>query len=614
MSMSSGTRSDHFEKVQFFFSSFSKPRLVVLVFLTLVQGLMEVFTVGILVPFIALISSPEKALVQPAIMRLHAWFGAPDLRIFITEFGVLIGLVALLKTFYSLSVRWLYYAFSFDAQNQLATRLFRAYLARDYAFFTGTETALLLRNILGITGSLVTGMLMPTLAILADGSVLAILFVLLIYANPVLTLLLGCGIGGALLASHLGLRKTLARMGEERTKVSGEAYRILSDALHGIKDVKILGKGSYFFSAFADISKRFSEIERKFATISAVPPLLNEVLGIFTVVAAVLYLVSRGEKIDTILPSVSFYLLAAYRLIPAASRISPSLHSIGFYGDAMEVIYRDLKAIPCSVDRRTPSSATSTPIPFTKSIRLSDITFQYPGARVPALQGVELVFRKNGSTALVGPSGSGKTTIADLLLGLYRPDAGTISVDDRPLADNDLEAWRSRIGYVPQSIFLTDRTLAENIAFGVPREKIDRLAVERAARAAQLEEVIVKLPHGLDTPIGERGVRLSGGQRQRIGIARALYHDPELIIMDEATSALDSMTENEIVNQISRISETKTLIIIAHRISTIRECDHIYLIDSGKVRGSGGYESLMKTSELFIRLATATPSASNGGA
>jgi ABC-type multidrug transport system fused ATPase/permease subunit len=594
-----------FRKIYFFFSSFPRAKIVLPVFLTVIQGLVEVFTVGVLVPFVALLSNPESSLKQAGISKIHEWLGHPELREFVVLFGLLIAGIAALKTVYVIFLRRYFFRLTFGIQDYFATRLFEAYLAKDYSFYTRSDSSILLRNVTAITGSLVTGLMMPALSVLADGIVFFLLIGALFYVNPFLTSLLALTLGALLLLSHHFLRSYLKRIGVERMEVSGEGFRLLSEAFQGFKELKVLGRERHFEERFSGISERLSEIEASFATINALPPLFNEFLGVLTVVGAVLILIWRGASIETIIPSVSFYLLAAYRLIPALGRISPALHSISFYSESMELIYEEIASLPPRSGEAAISGRMQEALELKSGIEVRSVDFSYEGgARV--LDRVTIDIPKNSSVALVGPSGAGKTTMVDLLLGLYLPEAGEIRVDGVPITVAHLESWRRNVGYVPQNIYLSDRTLAENVAFGLPRSEIDREAVAKAVRLAQLDEVVAALPQGVDTLIGERGIKLSGGQRQRIGIARALYRDPALIVFDEATSAMDNLTEAEIVAQIQNLGRVKTLVIIAHRLSTVRQCDRIYLMEKGKVSASGSYDELMRVSPLFARMNAAS--------
>jgi ABC-type multidrug transport system fused ATPase/permease subunit len=336
------------------------------------------------------------------------------------------------------------------------------------------------------------------------------------------------------------------------------------------------------------------------ALATALPRYIIEVFAYSGIVAVTLWLVLQGD-VAAAMPSLALYALAGNRLAPTFQQLFSAAVTIKYHTRAVESLEADLAVVrgqPQLVE-----SELDMPMAFTKEIRLTNLSFTYPSANRPALNNISLSIAQNQSIGLVGRTGSGKTTLADILLGLYPPSSGEIAVDGTPMTLQNERSWRKRVGYVPQHVFLTNASVAQNIALGVPEDQIDHVAVARAAEMAQAEEFIVQLPEQYDTVVGERGVKLSGGQRQRLGIARALYHNPDVLVFDEATSALDGMTEDAVMQAVQRLSSDRTMILIAHRLRTVQACDRIVMLDAGCVVADGPYDTLMSDSEPFKKLA-----------
>lgn len=318
----------------------------------------------------------------------------------------------------------------------------------------------------------------------------------------------------------------------------------------------------------------------KIGTLNLVPRSYLELLAVIGLAGLIILMVLQGRSLELLIPTIGIFMVAAFRMIPSVNRIMSSMQIIRFSKPAIDMLYEEFTMINTSTNSQVANDLCK--MPFNESIEIRDLTFRYSGADKNSIENVTLAIKKGESIGLVGPSGSGKSTMIDLVLGLLTPVSGTITIDGQNIQDN-LRGWQNQIGYVPQSIYLTDNTLRRNVAFGISNEKIDNEAVARVIKAAQLDEFVQSLPEGLETFVGERGVRLSGGQRQRIGIARALYHDPEVLVLDEATSALDSVTETGVMQAVSALKGSKTLILIAHRLTTLENCDRIYTLKHGKI-------------------------------
>lgn len=377
-----------------------------------------------------------------------------------------------------------------------------------------------------------------------------------------------------------------------------ERFKLATEALGGVKDIKILGVEKFFLSKFSKHSKAFSFFQSWNQVIGQVPRYIMEIIAFGGIVGFLLFAIYSKMSIQNLIPLVSFFALAGYRLIPALQGVFNAFTSLKFDSAILNKIHRDM------IDLKSGGSYflgenEIEHLPFKEKIELENIYFSYPGSSKETLKNVNLEIRKNSFVALIGATGSGKTTLVDLILGLLTPTKGKIKIDNVQIDENNLRNWQASLGYVPQQIYLTDDTIARNIAFGVPDEEIDMERIKKAAWMANIHDFIdEELSKGYDTVIGERGIRLSGGQRQRIGIARALYHDPDVLIFDEATSSLDNKTEKEVLEAINNVAKFKTMIVIAHRLTTVKNSDMVYKIEKGVIIGKGSYEQMIGENDL----------------
>ncbi|MDD2296718.1 MAG: ABC transporter ATP-binding protein, partial [Sphaerochaetaceae bacterium] len=483
--------------------------------------------------------------------------------------------------------------------HELSTRLLTVYISKPYAYFLNKNTSTLGKNLLAEVYQLTNNMLIPIFELVVNTMVILTLVIVLFMTDFVTTCVALAILGGSYAVINFRVKKRVKRGGLERLEANRGRYKITGEALSGIKTTKVFGRENYFIKQFSAYSKKFTQVETSVRTISEIPRYLLEALAFGGIILLVVFLtITRGGASDVI-PLVSLFAFAGYRLLPAMQKVFQAATSIYFNQAILDTLHQDLTE---DVTKR--DLEIGEPISFTNEIRLKDLSFSYPETSVTVLANINLTIRKNSTVGFVGTTGSGKTTLVDILLGLLVAQEGGLFVDDVPLTSQRQRAWQQIIGYVPQDIFLSDDTVARNIAFGLADEKIESEKVQAVAKIAALDTFITEeLAHGYETIIGERGLRLSGGQRQRIGLARALYENPAILVLDEATSSLDGVTETAVMKAINNASKDRTVIMIAHRLSTVRDCDVIYLMEKGSIVARGTFVELMETNATFKNMA-----------
>jgi ATP-binding cassette subfamily C protein len=464
-------------------------------------------------------------------------------------------------------------------QISLGCRLFRAYLNSPYTFFLQRNSAELIHNTNNEAFRVVGDIVVPGMRILMEALVLVAVLCLLVSLEPVVSLALVVLLGGACLIFLRVVRGRVAQLGLDEYRYKKHMIQWVNQGIGGIRDVKLLGRERYFADWFSRNAVGYVHAGQYRAIAIELPRLFLEAVTVLAISGIAVYLLWQHRALDAIVPILSLLAVAAMRLVPSTNRITAAIVSLRFGLPALDAIYSDIREL----EAHTAAPEHVTLVPFESSIEYQHVTFQYPGTTQPVLSDVNLRITRGAAVGLVGPSGSGKTTLVDILLGLLEPTMGCVLVDGRDTSTN-LPGWQRQIGYVPQAIYLLDDSVRRNIAFGLSDTDISDDRVWAAVDAAQLRELVDTLPQGLDTSIGEQGIRLSGGQRQRLGIARALYHDPAVLVMDEATSALDRDTETEVVRAIARLKGSRTIITIAHRTTTVKECDTIYELRDGELR------------------------------
>ncbi len=564
----------------------------------LLMGLIEMAGVASIVPFTAVAANPELIQENAFLMRLSAIFQPKNQNDFLFMLGVLMLAILTFGNAFSAMTNWLLLRFSNMQGHELSQKLLVKYLGKPYLFFLNRNSAELSKNMFSEVGRVIVGILSPLLQVVAKSVVVICLFVLLLIADPFLALSVVVVLGGAYGAVFFVVRRKVSGIGIRATELSGQRYQAASEAFGSIKEVKLLGRESTFIERYSKPSHELATHNATSQAISQLPRYLLETIAYGGVLLIMLYLLAVKGSLSSALPVVALYTFAGYRLMPALQQIFSGMAMIRYNESALELLYRDINEGEAQLISR--HEATDETMMFHQSVELRDVSFTYPESGRPVLENLNLEVSANNVVALVGSTGSGKTTILDILLGLIRPTAGGIYVDGHKVTDVDTRAWQNNLGYVPQSIYLTDDTIQNNIALGIDQSEIDHARVKTAAELACLHDFIEQeLPSGYHTVVGEFGVRLSGGQRQRIGIARALYRESKVLVLDEATSALDGITERAVMEGIAAAGSCKTVIIVAHRLQTIQHCDLIHVLDKGAVVASGTYEHLLRSCELF---------------
>jgi ABC-type multidrug transport system fused ATPase/permease subunit len=568
--------------------------------LLVLGAFLEAAGVGLLVPFIALVANPDPARLPVLARRLLEILGASDPARTAVTAGLALLAVNWTKNVYMAVLARIQFRFLYRAQSVLSCRLFARYMKESFAAHLQRHSSEALRTINTDVFAVFDYVLVPTFVLATEACVLAALTGVLLLAAPVQAVAAVAVLGAASVALYAKLRASLKGVAARQQDELGAMFRWVQQGLGAFKEAKVLGREEFFTDAYARHRSEYADcVERKHAALE-LPRLFVESLFVGGIVLAVVFTARRGGDLGAVLPTLALFTAASVRLMPAVNRVLSSATTIRANWSFVEALHGKL----AEMEPAAPPAKVVAAMPFSRDVELRGVSYSYPGGRGPALGGVTLRVGKGQSVALVGPSGAGKSTAVDLLMGLLSPAEGSLLVDGKDAA-GDLPSWRANLGVVPQPVFLYDDTIRRNVAFGLEDAEISEERVWAALRAAQLETVVRALPEGLETRLGEGGARLSGGQRQRVGIARALYRDPAVLLLDEAATGLDNETEAEVNRAVTALSGTRTLVIVAHRLDTVRRCDRVYLLKAGKVAAEGTYDELMSASEEFRALVAA---------
>lgn len=543
-----------------------KQFLGTLLIISIAVSIIEMIGVSAILPFITIAGDFSKIHTTPYIESIYRFFAFDSEIRFTVMIGVVLVFFYLLRAMLNLGYFYLLAKFSKGRYHLIAYRLFESYLGMSYHQFTAKNSAELSKSIINEAQNL-TALISGLLFVLSEIFVVIFIYAAMLYINWKMTLLITVILAFNAVLLILTVTKAIKKAGISREEHQKKFYEIIQSTLGNFKLMKLSSRSDAVLKQFHQASLGFAQANIKNETLIQVPRLFLEALGFSIVIFMVIYLIVKYQSdISGALPLISMFILSLYRLMPSANRILSGYNQIIFFKNSLDIIHNDLMY--------DTEDLSDDPIAFKHEIVLNNIVFSYSDDK-PLLQGINLTILKGEKLAIIGESGSGKSTLVDLIIGLYRPKSGEILIDGIKLDERTIHSWRRQVGYIPQSIYLFDGTVAENVAFG---RKIDPKRIRTVLQNANILEFFESSHEGINTHVGEGGIRLSGGQRQRIAIARALYNDPEILVLDEATSALDNDTEAKIMEEIYRISENKTLIVIAHRLSTIEKCDKFFTL------------------------------------
>ena len=567
------------QKIRMIFNRTQKIKFVVLFCMLFAGSVLELMGVSLILPFVQLVmdtDGTDNALFQ--------WFGrlvgAESQRELLIWLGLLLIAVYLIKNTYLLFAKYVQLRFVFNNRLELSGRLMRNYMKKPYPFHLEKNSSEILRSVTSDVNNLYE-LVMDVIDLVSNLLIIAMLAVYLLYTDVVITLVVAALLGLCSYFYFAIMRKRTVDYGKQNQIYNGKMIQAVNQALGGIKEIKVLARENYFVRAYEENGRYYASSLKKSQFYRNAPKYLIETVCVCGVLATILIKLQMGADVQELVPQLSVFAMAAFRLLPSVNQVNNLLNGILFLKPSIDRIYEDLQEAGAKKNERPPERDYRR-LPAADAVRFEHVTFRYPGTEKEILSDLSVELPLKKSIGFVGSSGAGKTTFMDLLLGLLSPDQGRICYGDSDIRDYP-DAWGHKLGYIPQSIYLADDTIRRNVAFGIPDSEISEAKVRRALEEAQLLEFVDGLDDGLDTMVGESGVRLSGGQRQRIGIARALYQQPEILVLDEATSALDTETEQAVMEAVERFRGRCTLMMIAHRTSTLENCDQIYRLEDGKL-------------------------------
>ena len=589
---------ENLKKISFLLSREDRFRAIILILMTLVMALIDMLGVASILPFVAVLANPEIIQTNNILSLVYQSvknFGIENEQQFLIAMGIFVFLLLIISISFKAVTTYIQIRYIKMCEHNISVRLIKGYLYQPYSWFLNRNSAILGKSILSEVSNVVGKGLLPMMNLITNSFTTLALFFLLIVVEPKLTFIAIITISlfyGLVYKFNLNL---LNNIGKEVFNANEERFKISTEAFGGFKEMKVGSLEETYLNLFSKPSKIIAQNSGLWSVLNQIPRFTLEAVTFGGMLLIILFFMTITGDITKVLPIITLYAFAGYRLMPALQKIYISFTSLRYVGPTLDSLYNDLKSLKPKIEKEYKDT-----LKLNKKICLKNIYYNYPNTSKTALKNINLDIPANKTIGLVGATGSGKTTTIDIILGLLEAQKGTLEVDGKVIDMNNKRAWQCSIGYVPQQIFLSDNTVSANIAFGVNINDINQEAVEHAAKIANLNEFVInELPLKYQTIIGERGIRLSGGQRQRIGIARALYHKPKVLILDEATSALDNLTEKAVMNAVHNSKNNITKILVAHRLSTVKNCDIIFLFDKGELKKQGNFEELIKISNDF---------------
>ena len=568
-----------------------RKNVIFLLFLILIMAFLDMIGVASILPFMAVLTNPsivETNIILNKMFQFSKFFGVENNDQFLFVLGVSVFILLIFSLAFKAFTTYVQLRFVVMREHSISKRFLESYLHQPYVWFLNRNSADLCKTILSEVSQVIGKGLKPLMDMIAKGMIALALIILLILADPKLALIIGFSLSGAYFVIYLFLSKYLNKIGIVRLENNKLRFLRVNEAFGAIKAIKVGGLEESYIKKYSKSSKTFARTQALSQVIAQMPRFALEGIAFGGIMLVILYLMLREGSFSNALPIISLYAFASYRLLPALQQIYQSFTRISFVSPSLHELSNEFKNLKLLKTKETKDKLFPS-----KSIVLKNIHYSYPNSSRTTLEDVNIIIPAKSTVGIIGSTGSGKTTTVDIIMGLLVAQKGTLEVDGEVISKENFRSWQQSIGYVPQHIYLSDDTIASNIAFGVEPKNIDQNIVEKVSKIANLHDFVTEnLPEKYQTIVGERGVRLSGGQRQRIGIARALYHNAPVIIFDEATSALDNQTEQAVMDAVNNLGKDVTIILIAHRLNTVRNCDIIFELEKGKVVNKGNFEDL----------------------
>ncbi|MEM6395442.1 MAG: ABC transporter ATP-binding protein [Bacteroidota bacterium] len=558
--------------------------------------------ISMIFPFLQVVSDPKEAMSHPTMGPWFEFVGLQRVKTVVIGMGLVVFLALTCSNLVRAFVGWWQQRLAYRISHDLTIRLLEIYLARPYQFYLQNNTSKFQVKILSEVNKFVTGVLIPMIDFSARAFLILMIVILLLFVDPLLSVATALGLGSMYFIVYMLLRKRLKILGEKRIEAGFMRFRSLKEVFSAVKTHRIYQSELYFHNRFREYSLTLSKIQPELHLYTKTPRLFIELVTFGSIILITIILYFRSGSIKEILPVLGLYALAGVRLLPALQQAYSALTQVRNNKPTLEVIFSDL--VVKNVRQRSRKS-TLEPLNFERDIEMKNVYFKYDSSDEDVIKGIDLRIVKGQTIAFVGSTGSGKTTLVDLIVGLLSPTSGKITVDDQEINEKNTENWLKNIAYVPQDVVLFDDTVEANIAIGQEEADRDFQRIQQASKTAQIHEFLAnELPQGYQTKVGERGTRLSGGEKQRVGLARAFYRRPSILILDEATSALDNVTESKFMESMRLQHQDLTTIMIAHRLSTVKEADCIYLLNKGEIIARGSYQTLLQENDSFQALAS----------
>jgi ABC-type multidrug transport system fused ATPase/permease subunit len=586
------------KKLFYILTPHERKRAIFLLIMISIMALLDMIGVASILPFMAVLTNPsliETNLILNSMFQTSSIFGVESNQQFLFVLGIFVFVLLVISLVFKALTTYAQVRFAQMREYTIGKRLMEGYLYQPYSWFLNQHSADVGKNVLAEVSIVISKGITPLIELISKGMVTIAIIILLILADPKLSLIVGFSISISYIIIYYLIRNYLSRIGNKRLENNRIRFLSISEAFGATKEVKVAGLEQTYIKLFSDSSKICAKSLASSQMIAQLPRFFLEAIAFGGIMITVLFMTAKSGSFISSAPIISLYVFAGYRLMPAVQMIYASLTKLTFVGPSLDKLSDELKNLK-PINEKYRNGVLS----LKQSISLKNVDYSYPNSSRTALKNINLNIPAKSIVGLVGSTGSGKTTTVDIILGLLEVQNGTLEIDGKVITKQNLRSWQRSVGYVPQHIYLSDNTVASNIAFGVEPKDINQNLVEKASKIADLHNFVTKeLPNQYQTTIGERGVRLSGGQRQRIGIARALYHNPQVIILDEATSALDYQTEKAVMDAVNKLSKNITIILIAHRLNTVKRCDKIFLLEKGELINEGTFEELIDKDKNF---------------